>query len=64
MIRYVPETVAGEKLFEYLPESMLNEIVSDPDHSIYVFICGCVAVRAADSATCRMQWCRGYRNPS
>lgn len=64
MIRYVPETVAGEKLFEYLPESMLSEIVSDPEQSVYIFTCGCAAVRDAESSTCRLQWCKDHRSPS
>lgn len=61
MITYLAETIAGEILFEYLPENTLGEIVSDPQRSIYVFTCGCNAVREARSTNCRVRWCGDHR---
>lgn len=62
MITYLAETIAGEILFEYLPENTLDEIVSDPQRSVYVFACGCNAVREARSTNCRVRWCGDHRS--
>ncbi len=58
---YLAETIAGDELFECVPESTLKEIVSEPARSTYLFTCGCVAVRDIDSVNCWIRWCAKHR---
>lgn len=60
--------ISYDALLKLVDSSVTSTFESTPDRSTYNFVCGCVAMRAADSAFCSVLACfehaTGFAAPS